>query len=44
MAGRLEGRTALLTGAASGIAAAAARMFAVEGAGVVLCDRSQGVG
>src|SRR5436190_18494560 len=30
--GRLEGKTALVTGAASGLGAAAARRFAVEGA------------
>lgn len=38
MAGRLEGRTALITGAASGLGAAAARRFADEGARVVGLD------
>jgi NAD(P)-dependent dehydrogenase (short-subunit alcohol dehydrogenase family) len=36
--GRLAGRTAFITGAASGIGAAAARLFATEGATVVACD------
>jgi 3-oxoacyl-[acyl-carrier protein] reductase len=37
---RLSGKTALITGAASGIGRAAARAFAREGAGLALCDRS----
>ncbi|MCX7560629.1 glucose 1-dehydrogenase [Sulfitobacter sp. F26204] len=38
MTGRLDERTAMITGAASGIAATSARMFAEEGAQVVLAD------
>lgn len=38
MAGRLEGRVALISGAASGIGAATARLFASEGARLGLCD------
>jgi meso-butanediol dehydrogenase / (S,S)-butanediol dehydrogenase / diacetyl reductase len=37
--GRLSGKTALVTGAASGIGAAAAQLFAAEGARVVVADR-----
>ncbi len=40
MAGRLEGRTALITGAASGIGRASALLFASEGANVVAADRA----
>jgi NAD(P)-dependent dehydrogenase (short-subunit alcohol dehydrogenase family) len=36
--GRLDGRVALITGTAGGQGAAAARLFAVEGATVVGCD------
>ena len=38
MTGRLQGKVALVTGAASGQGAAEARLFAAEGAGVVVAD------
>ena len=38
MAGRLEGKVAVITGAASGIGRASARRFAAEGAQVVVAD------
>lgn len=41
---RLEGRTAVITGAASGIGRAASRIFAAEGASVVCVDRAETVG
>jgi NAD(P)-dependent dehydrogenase (short-subunit alcohol dehydrogenase family) len=40
---RLEGKTALVTGAASGIGRASAILFAAEGANVVALDRAAGV-
>jgi NAD(P)-dependent dehydrogenase (short-subunit alcohol dehydrogenase family) len=42
--GRLAGRVALVTGAASGIGREAARLFAAEGARVVLADLDDGAG
>lgn len=42
--GRLAGRVALVTGAARGIGEATARLFAREGACVVLCDRREELG
>ena len=36
--GRLDGRVALISGAAKGLGAAEARLFAREGASVVLSD------
>ncbi|MBA2457010.1 MAG: SDR family NAD(P)-dependent oxidoreductase, partial [Nocardioidaceae bacterium] len=38
MAGRLEGRTAVVTGGCSGIGLATVRRFAAEGARVVIGD------
>ena len=43
MAGRLEGRGAVVTGAASGIGRASARRFAAEGARVLCFDRAEAI-
>jgi meso-butanediol dehydrogenase/(S,S)-butanediol dehydrogenase/diacetyl reductase len=40
MAGRIEGRIALITGAASGIGRATAELFVKEGASVVVADKN----
>lgn len=44
MAGRLENKVALITGAGSGIGRASARAFAREGARVVVVDLDEGAG
>ena len=41
MAGKLEGRRILVTGAASGMGLAIARMFAEEGANLALLDLNE---
>ena len=41
--GRLEGRSTVVTGAASGIGRATSKLFAREGAGVVCVDRAEAV-
>ncbi len=42
--GRLNGRTALITGAGSGIGRESALLFAAEGARVVVCERDEAAG
>ncbi len=42
--GRLEGKSALITGAGSGIGRESARIFASEGAHVVVCERDEPAG
>ena len=44
MAGRLEGRVAIVTGSAAGIGLETARLFACEGARLVLADRNRAGG
>ena len=44
MPGRLEGKVAVITGAASGIGRASAVRFAKEGAHVVVADLAEGPG
>ena len=39
--GKLDGKTAIITGAAGGIGLEIARRFNQEGAGLVICDRKQ---
>src|ERR1700750_2562339 len=41
--GRLQGKSVIITGAASGIGRAAAQLFAQEGAKLVIVDRAEGV-
>jgi NAD(P)-dependent dehydrogenase (short-subunit alcohol dehydrogenase family) len=41
--GRLSGRVAVITGAASGIGRASAKLFAAEGASMVIADRAEAV-
>ncbi|HQY43302.1 MAG TPA: SDR family NAD(P)-dependent oxidoreductase [Paracoccaceae bacterium] len=44
MADRLKGKTAIISGGATGMGAAAARLFAAEGAAVGIIDRNQDAG
>jgi NAD(P)-dependent dehydrogenase (short-subunit alcohol dehydrogenase family) len=41
--GRLQGKSVIITGAASGIGRAAAQLFAAEGARLIIVDRSEAV-
>ena len=41
--GRLDGKTTIITGAASGIGCASAKLFAAEGANLVIADRSDAI-
>jgi NAD(P)-dependent dehydrogenase (short-subunit alcohol dehydrogenase family) len=41
--GRLSGRTAVITGAASGIGRAAAHIFSAEGANLIIADKAEAV-
>src|SRR5438477_203905 len=43
-AGRLAGKAAIITGAARGIGKGSARIFAAEGAQVVICDLDAATG
>ena len=40
--GRLSGKTAIITGAGSGIGRAASLLFAAEGANLVIADKTDG--
>lgn len=42
--GRLEGKSAIVTGAAKGLGAATARLFAAEGANILICDVDEAQG
>ena len=44
MAGRWQGKVAIISGGASGCGAAAARLFAAEGAAVGIIDRNADLG
>ena len=41
--GRLQGKTAIITGAGSGIGRASAKLFAAEGAKVLVSDVNDGI-